>query len=124
MIKLLLHSWLFSLPSPAGVSQQQSVLSRMLQFLKKRYRVLNMKYKTLKLLRRRKIARRKIQTTEKGVQVLIIGMALLLLLLLGCENVRQSIGISTSPFSEKVEEKTKLNYKIIFGKVRPKEDDD
>ena len=124
MIKLLLHSWLFSSPSLGGVSQQQSVLSRMLQFLKKRYRVLNMKYKTLKFLRKRKIARRKIQTTEKGVQVLIIGMALMLLLLVGCENVRQSIGISTSPFSEKVEEKTKLNYKIIFGKVRPKEDDD
>ena len=124
MIKLLLHSWLFSSPSLAGVSQQQSVLSRMLQFLKKRYRVLNMKYKTLKFLRKRKIAREKIQTTEKGVQVLIIGMALMFLLLVGCENVRQSIGISTSPFSEKVEEKTKLNYKIIFGKVRPKEDDD
>ena len=124
MIKLLLHSWLFSSPSLAGVSQQQSVLSRMLQFLKKRYRVLNMKYKTLKFLRKRKIARRKIQTTEKGVQVLIIGMALMLLLLVGCENVRQSIGISTSPFSEKVEEKTKLNYKIIFGKVSPREDDD
>jgi len=124
MIKLLLHSWLFSSPSLAGVSQQQSGLSQMLQFLKKRYRVLNMKYKTLKFLRRRKIARRKFQTTEKGVQVLIIGMALMLLLLVGCENVRQSIGISTSPFSEKVEEKTKLNYKIIFGKVRPREDDD
>ena len=123
MIKLLLHSWLFSSPYLGGVSQQQSGLSRMLQFLKKRYRVLNMKYKTLKLLRRRKIARRKIQTTEKGVQVLIIGMALVVLLLVGCENVRQSIGISTSPFSEKVEEKTKLNYKIIFGKVRPQEDD-
>ena len=124
MIKLLLHSWLFSSPSLGGVSQQQSGLSQMLQFLKKRYRVLNMKYKTLKFLRRRKIARRKFQTTEKGVQVLIIGMALMFLLLVGCENVRQSIGISTSPFSEKVEEKTKLNYKIIFGKVRPKEDDD
>ena len=83
-----------------------------------------MKYKTLKLLRRRKIARKKIKTAEKGVQVLIIGMALLLLFLLGCENVRQSIGISTNPLSTKMEEKTKLNYKIIFGKVRPKEDDD
>ena len=124
MIKLLLHSWLFSSPSLAGVSQQQSGLSRMLQFLKKKYRVLNMKYKTLKFLRKRKIARKKIQTTEKGVQVLIIGLVLALVLLSGCENVRQSIGISTSPFSEKVEEKTKLNYKIIFGKVRPKEDDD
>ena len=40
------------------------------------------------------------------------------------ENVRQSIGISTNPFSTEMEEKTKLNYKIIFGKVRPKEDDD
>ena len=45
-------------------------------------------------------------------------------LLTGCENVRQSIGISTNPFSTKFEEKTKVNYKIIFGKVRPKEDDD
>ena len=45
--------------------------------------------------------------------------------LVGCfENVRQSIGINTNPFSSKMEEKTKLNYKIIFGKVRPKEDDD
>ena len=124
MIKLLLHSWLFSSPSQGGVSQQQSGLSRMLQFLKKKYRGLNMKYKTLKFLRKRKIARKKIQTTEKGVQVLIIGLVLALVLLLGCENVRQSIGVSTSPFSTKMEEKTKLNYKIIFGKVRPKEDDD
>ena len=45
--------------------------------------------------------------------------------IIGCfGNVRQSIGISTNPFSTKMEEKTKLNYKIIFGKVRPKEDDD
>ena len=83
-----------------------------------------MKFKTAKILRARRIARRRKQTTEKGVQILIIGLILALVFLLGCENVRQSIGISTSPFSEKVEEKTKLNYKIIFGKVRPKEDDD
>ena len=45
--------------------------------------------------------------------------------LTGCfENVRQSIGINTNPLSKNMEEKTKLNYKIIFGKVRPKEDDD
>ena len=45
--------------------------------------------------------------------------------LVGCfENVRQSIGLSTKPFSKNFEEGTKLNYKIIFGKVRPKEDDD
>ena len=48
----------------------------------------------------------------------------LFIMVLGCENIKQSIGISTSPFSTKFEEKTKLNYKIIFGKIRPKEDDD
>ena len=46
------------------------------------------------------------------------------LLLTGCENMKQTIGISTNPFSTKMEEKTKLNYKITFGKIRPKEDDD
>ena len=40
------------------------------------------------------------------------------------ENTRQSVGVTTNPFSTKMEEKTKLNYKIIFGKVRPKEDND
>jgi len=84
MIKLLLHSWLFSSHSLAGVSQQQSVLSRMLQFLKKRYQVLNMKYKTLKFLRKRKIAREKIKITEKGIQALIIILVLAVLLLAGC----------------------------------------
>ena len=50
---------------------------------------------------------------------------LFLILLLGCwENVRQSVGITGKPFSEKFEENVKVNYKIIFGKVRPKEDDD
>ena len=47
--------------------------------------------------------------------------------LVGCwSNVRQSIGISTKPLQsgEQLENSTKLNYKIIFGKVRPKEDDD
>ena len=52
---------------------------------------------------------------------------LFLTLFLGaCENVRHSIGITTKPFQdgEQFENSTKLNYKIIFGKVRPKEDDD
>ena len=43
-----------------------------------------MKYKTLKLLRKRKIARKRNQTTEKGIQALIIGLALVVLLLVGC----------------------------------------
>ena len=84
MIKLLLHSWLFSSPSPDGVLQPRLGLSQMLQFLKKKYRGLKMKYNTLKIFRKRTNARRRIQTTEKIVQALIIGLALVLVLLVGC----------------------------------------
>jgi len=55
---------------------------------------------------------------------IIIVLMFMFLLLVGCQNMKQSIGISTNPFSNKFEEKTKLNYKITFGKIRPKEDDD
>ena len=43
-----------------------------------------MKYRTLKLLKKRKIARKRLRTTEKGIQALLIGLALVLLLLAGC----------------------------------------
>ena len=55
-----------------------------------------------------------------------ITILLMLLFLSGCfENVRQSIGISTKPFgkNDSFENSTKLNYKIIFGKVRVKKTD-
>ena len=50
----------------------------------------------------------------------------LTLFLSACENVRHKIGVSTKPFATdgKFEDSTKLNYTIIFVKVRPKEDDD
>jgi len=43
-----------------------------------------MKFRTAKLLRARRIARKRSRTTEKGVQALIIGLVLVLLLLVGC----------------------------------------
>jgi len=43
-----------------------------------------MKFRTLKLFKRRRDARKKIQTTEKAVQALIIILALGVLLLVGC----------------------------------------
>ena len=49
---------------------------------------------------------------------------IVLLGIYGCENTRQSIGVTTNPFSTKMEEKTKLQWKITFGKIRPKEDTD
>ena len=43
-----------------------------------------------------------------------------------CENVRHKVGVSAKPFATdgKFEDSAKINYTIIFGKVRPKEDDD
>ena len=43
-----------------------------------------MKFRTLKLFQRRRNARKRIQTTDRAVQALIIGLALVLLLLVGC----------------------------------------
>ena len=50
---------------------------------------------------------------------------LFLSLLLGaCENTKHTIGVSGKPLSTKMDESVKFNYKITFGKIRPKEDDD
>ena len=43
-----------------------------------------MKFRTLKILRARRNARKRIQTTERAVQALIIILALVLVLLAGC----------------------------------------
>jgi len=40
---------------------------------------------------------------------IIIVLMFMFLLLAGCENMKQSIGISTNPFSQNVNEKTKFN---------------
>ena len=52
-------------------------------------------------------------------------LIVLLLFIYGCENVRHKIGITTKPFSKNdgFENSTKLNYSIIFGKVRIKKTD-
>ena len=84
MIKLLLHSWLFSSPLEDGRSRERSACHKIWFLLKKKYRGLKMKYRTLKLLKRRRNARKRIQTTEKGIQALIIILALAVLLLVGC----------------------------------------
>ena len=84
-----------------------------------------MKFRTLKILRARRNARKRLQTTEKIIQAVIIGLMLVLVLLVGCENTKHKIGVSTKPFQsgEDLKDNTKLNYTIVFGKVRPQEDD-
>ena len=72
-----------------------------------------MKFRTLKLLRRRRNARRN-QTTEKGVQALIIILALVVLLLVGCENgARHSIELTEPTDHTTGDDGGKLKYKII-----------
>ena len=51
-------------------------------------------------------------------------IAFVIIMLSACENTRHSIGVSGKPLSTNAEQGIKMNYKIIFGKVRPKEDDD
>ena len=58
----------------------------------------------------------------------VILFLFIVLLASGCsfENVRHKVGFTTKPFAkgDGFESSTKLNYTIIFGVVRPKEDDD
>ena len=61
----------------------------------------------------------------------IVLFLFIVLLLSGCnfKNVRHKVGFTTKPFAKNdgFESSTKLNYTIIFGKVRSKkveEDDD
>ena len=119
MRRLLLRCWLFSSPYPDGVLPQQSGLSQMLQFLKKRYQGLKMKFRTAKILRARRNARRRKQTTEKGIQALIIGLALVLFLLVGCENgARHSLELTEPTDHTSGDDGGKLKYKIIWGSTK------
>ena len=60
------------------------------------------------------------------MRYLVIFLFLVLLIggLTACENTRQSVGVNAKPFSEKVNESVKFNWKITWGKIRPKEDED
>ena len=119
MIKLLLHSWLFSSPLEDGRSRERSACHKTWFLLKKKYRGLKMKYRTLKLLKRRKNARRKNQTTERAVQALIIILALALVLLVGCENgARHSIELTEPTDHTTGDDGGKIKYKIIWGSTK------
>ena len=119
MIRLLLHSWLFSSPLEDGHSREHSHCHKIWFLLKKKYRGLKMKYRTLKLLRRRRNARKRNQATEKGVQALIIILALVVLLLVGCENgARHSIELTEPTDHTSGDDGGKIKYKIIWGSTK------
>ena len=81
-----------------------------------------MKYKTLKLLQRRRNARKKIQITEKAIQALIIGLVLALVLLAGCENgARHSLELTEPTDHTTGDDGGKIKYKIIWGSTKHKD---
>ena len=81
-----------------------------------------MKFRTAKLFQRRRNARKKIRTTEKSVQALIIGLALVLLLLVGCENgSRHSLELTEPTDHTKGDDGGEIKYKIIWGSTKHKD---
>jgi len=85
-----------------------------------------MKFRTLQFLHRRKKQRQKMERTERWIRYLITFLwVCLFMAITGCENTKQSIGISTKPFTsdEKLEDSTKLNWKITWGKIRNEDKD-
>ena len=77
-----------------------------------------MKFKTLKLFQRRRNARKRIKITEKAVQALIIGLALVLVLLVGCSGVKHIIQIEEPTDHTSGDDGGKLKYKIIWGSTK------
>ena len=80
-----------------------------------------MKYRTLKLLRRRKNARKRNQTTNRAVHALIICLALVLVLLVGCNGVKHVIQIEEPTDHTSGDDGGKIKYKMIFGDINQKE---
>ena len=81
-----------------------------------------MKFRTLKLFQRRRNARKRIRTTEKGVQALIIILALVFFLLVGCDNgARHSLELTEPTDHTKGDDGGEIKYKIIWGSTKHKD---
>ena len=70
----------------------------------------------------KELARKRIktkETTDKAVQALIIGLALVLFLLVGCENgARHSLELTEPTDHTSGDDGGKLKYKIIWGSTK------
>ncbi len=123
MIKLLLHCWLFSSLSEDGRFRAHSACHKIWFLLKKRYRGLKMKFRTLKLLKRRRDARKIRQKTDKWVSYLVVCLFLILLTfpLLQCNGVKHIIQIEESTDHTTGDDGGKIKYKVIFGDKSQKE---
>ena len=82
-----------------------------------------MRYRILKELRRRKIARKIRQTETRWMKYLVSCMiiGLLFLFSVGCNGVKHVISIEEPTDHTQGDDGGKLKYKIIFGDVNQKE---
>ena len=82
-----------------------------------------MRYRTLKLFRRRRIAREKRSKKIKWMKYLVscIIIGLLFLFSVGCDGVKHVISIEEPTDHTSGDDGGKLKYKLIFGDVNQKE---
>jgi len=82
-----------------------------------------MRYRTLKILRARRNARRKRNRTTKWMKYLIssIIIGLLLLFAAGCNGVKHVIQIEEPTDHTQGDDGGKIKYKLIFGDINQKE---
>ena len=82
-----------------------------------------MRYKTLKILKTRRIARKKRNRRTKWMKYLMssIIIGLLLLFAAGCNGVKHVIQIEEPTDHTQGDDGGKLKYKLIFGDINQKE---
>ena len=82
-----------------------------------------MRYKTLKILRARRIARKRKNRETKWMKYLVssIIIGLLCLFAVGCKGVKHVLQIEEPTDHTSGDDGGKLKYKIIFGDVNQKE---
>ena len=82
-----------------------------------------MRYRTLKILRARRIARKKRSRETRWMKYLVscIVIGLLFLFAAGCNGVKHVISIEEPTDHTSGDDGGKLKYKLIFGDVNQKE---
>ena len=82
-----------------------------------------MRYKTLKILKTRRIARKKRNRRTKWMKYLMssIIIGLLLLFAAGCDGVKHVILIEEPTDHTQGDDGGKIKYKLIFGDINQKE---
>ena len=82
-----------------------------------------MRYKTLKILKTRRIARKKRNKETRWMKYLIssIIIGLLCLFSVGCNGVKHIISIEEPTDHTEGDDGGKLKYKLIFGDINQKE---